>query len=39
MQPSFVENTIQINAPVSAVWNVLVNPEETKNICLATRRF
>lgn len=30
MQPLFVENTIQINAPVSAVWNVLVNPEETK---------
>ena len=28
--PLFITNTITINAPASAVWNALVNPEETK---------
>ncbi len=29
-QPLFVKNTIVINAPVSIVWDALVNPEQTK---------
>ena len=29
-KPLIVKNTIVINAPASAVWNALVNPEETK---------
>jgi uncharacterized protein YndB with AHSA1/START domain len=26
----FIENTISIQAPISKVWNALVNPEQTK---------
>ncbi len=29
-QPLIVKNTIVINAPVSKVWDALVNPEQTK---------
>jgi uncharacterized protein YndB with AHSA1/START domain len=29
-QPLIVKNTIVINAPVSIVWDALVNPEQTK---------
>jgi len=30
MPPLIVKNSISINAPVSKVWDVLVNPEQTK---------
>lgn len=29
-KPLFVKNTIVINAPVSSVWDALINPEKTK---------
>lgn len=30
MEPLFLKNTITINAPVSKVWDALINPEQTK---------
>jgi uncharacterized protein YndB with AHSA1/START domain len=30
MTPLFIKNTITINAPVSKVWDALINPEQTK---------
>jgi uncharacterized protein YndB with AHSA1/START domain len=29
-QPLFIENTVSINAPVTKVWDALVNPMQTK---------
>lgn len=29
-KPLFIENIIKINAPISKVWDALVNPEQTK---------
>jgi len=29
-EPLFVKNSIEINAPAAAVWDALVNPEQTK---------
>ena len=30
MEPLIIKNTISINAPATKVWDVLVNPEQTK---------
>lgn len=29
-QPLFIENTVSINAPVTKVWDALINPRQTK---------
>lgn len=30
MSPLFIKNTITINAPITKVWDALINPEQTK---------